>query len=85
MSMAAEPVYRYHRLGFTFEVWPGRIEIAERGAFGTKRRTIPIRAIDAVEAAGVTGKLRIIAGKDRYEFTIGRDRDQARDAILSQM
>lgn len=88
MTTDAEPLFRYHRTGFTFEVWPNRVEITEKkglSAFtGGNKHSILARTITGVEIKGITRKLSISTndGK-RNEYQLGTDGEKAREAVLS--
>lgn len=81
---AVEPLFRYHRAGFTFEVFPNRLEIAERKMFSTKRETVPIRKISSVSVVGVSKSHLEVATDDgkKAKWLLGTDAPAARAAIV---
>jgi hypothetical protein len=88
VTATPEPIFRYHRTGFTFEVYPNRIEVTEKkglSAFtGGNKHSILARTITGVEMKGITRKLSITTndGK-RTEYQLGTEGEAAREAVLS--
>jgi hypothetical protein len=81
-----ETLFHYDRTGFTFDVFPNRIEVAEKGLFKTNKTTILIKTITNVEIVGITKKLKITTqDKKTHEFQIGTNAPAARDTILAQL
>lgn len=77
-----EPLYTYKRAGFTFEVYPNRIDIVE-GAVLKKRESIMMRSVTDVQVTR-TNRLRITTQDGRTrEYVLGTNYDEARLAILN--
>jgi len=87
--MAEEPLFRYHRVGFTFSVYRNRIDVVDKsGMFGMlgagKNETILLRSVTDVTIEGAARKLKITTSDGRKrEFILGPKGKEARETILS--
>jgi hypothetical protein len=90
MVVETGPLFRYARAGFSFEVYPNRVEVLDKsgltGRFAPKRETIPARTIAGVDVKGITRKLTITTNDGRaHEFNLGGQHEDARQAILGTL
>ena len=89
MTAQAGPLFRYSRIGFSFEVHPNRIDVSEKGGFGGifggKKHSILARTISGVDVtSGLAKKLKISTTDGKaVEYQLGGKNDEAREAILS--
>lgn len=85
---ATDPVFKYERTGFSFHVYPNRIDIVDKSAFGAvftggKRETILLRNVTGVSVAGATRKLKISTSDGKsQDFNLGPKSEDARQAIV---
>ena len=82
-----EPVFTYTRTGYSFTVYPNRIETHDTSGFGAftggKRESYPIKNISDVTISGVLRKLKITMNNGKaQEFMLGTESEEARQAIL---
>ena len=80
------PQFEAKRFGFHFQVFPDRVEVREKVGFKNKSATILVRQITGVTVDGIGGsKLKIATAGESYEYTIGRQAEQAKAAILAHL
>ena len=82
-----EKVFEYSRFGFTFTVYPNRIEVSE-GPWKSiaKKTTLLIRNIASVEIKGMSRKLFIrMNDNTTHEYIIGLEVENAVSAINGLM
>lgn len=90
MVIDAGPLFRYTRAGFTFEVYPNRVEVLDKsglmGRVSPKRETIPVRTIAGVDVKGMTRKLTITTNDGTaHTYNLGGQHEDARQAILGTL
>jgi hypothetical protein len=78
-------LFEYKLPGSGVRVYANRVETWRRGVFGTKRETILLRAVTAVEK-GLSGKVTVrTADGKKHELVAGFQADKLRDVLLAHL
>lgn len=89
-AQAQAPLYTYTRTGFEFRVYPNRIEVVDKSAFGAAftggaRETILLRSVTDVGVDGLTHLTVTTQDGKRRKYLLGKDREDARQAIVAAL